>query len=269
MDLGESFKPSPGDYLRGLEAFAWRRRMVTLNGKAHEQFLVMNDGSNSLVPASYPVIGSGFTIASAASSASARLKRAGLPPEHFSPLLRGYRFGETVESGSNFVTHQVLDDSGAVLGAHVDGKDAACREAEITLLARKHISDLTYAEFRAIAFPVEVQPGRGRGDAATLYAGEEYHLRRMLQVVFDRSPSARRGGESRPDFVNRVRADIAKSCKIGSEALYSGTVDLPEVQGRVFMVMHTGRLSADEALESVYRLEQESAQEQPRERMRA
>ncbi len=267
MDLGESFQPDPGEYLRGLEAFPWRRRTVHLNGKAYEQFLVMNDGRNSLVPPSYPVIGSGFTIASAAGSATARLRRAALPPEHFSPLLRGYRFGETVEPGLSFVTHQVLDDSGAVVGA-ADCKDAACREAEITLLARKHINDLTYAEFRAIAFPVEVQAGRGRGDAATLYAGEEYHLRRMLQVVFDRSPSARRDGESRPDFVNRVRADLAKSCKIGSNSLYSGAVDLPDVQGRVFMVMHTARLSADEALDSAYRLEQESAQEQPRERMR-
>ena len=215
MDLGEPYQPSTGDHLIGLDAFPWRRRTVNLGGGPLEQFLVMNVVGNELLPMSTPVLGSGFSEQHAALSTAARLRHLARPPEDFSPSLqgRGFRFDQAVEAGSNFVLHRVVDEGGTVWGASDDGREAACREAEITILSRKHISELSFPEFKAIAFPVEVQRGIGRRDAQTLFAGDESALRKMLRAVYLRSPSARHEGEGLSTFVSRTRAGIANACR--------------------------------------------------------
>lgn len=262
IDLGEKFEPSQDGVALGLDGHPWRRRFVEIQGQSREQFLVLSrDGRN--------VLGSGFNEKAAAFFARRRLEFLALPPQAFSEHLAGSVFRDVTDGPGRLVEWQVLSPAGMVLGSSVSGREDACREAEISILSQRDIADLALDDFLKIAFPVPVRSGVGRREAPTLLGDDQSHLLRMLRAVYARSPGARLEGEGRDAFVNRIRVEIAKKCHFEGVDLYSGSVDLPEVGGRFFLVLHREGLSPQAALRTAYQGELESRQEGQPVRQRA
>lgn len=255
LDLGNPYTHSP-DHLsllksQGIEGLPWRSRQVDLDGSSHLQFLVMTADEQR-------VIASGFSVQGAALAAGRRLQFLARPVEHFSPHLSGASFRTGLDS-SGCPREEVVSADGEILGASPSGRESACRDAEITVLSRRAISALSYEEFVRVAFPVPVRQGRSRGDALTQFAGDESHLRRLLATVYDRSPGAHLDGEKKSEFITRIRASLAKNCDIGSSDFYSASIEVPEMKGRLFLVLHQERLSPELALRYAYKGECESA----------
>lgn len=262
VDLGVRHTPVDVNAAVGLAGCVWRKRNVAVLNKASEQFLVMSGDERA-------VLGSGFTEAAAAYFARKRLEFLARPPESFSACLAGCAFREDRDELGRMVEQQVIDPDGAVIGRSVSGREAACLQAEKTCLSRLPMDELSLDDFSKIAYTVHLRQGFGRQECSTMIDGDERQLRGLIHDVFQLSPQSRQDGEDSNAFIQRVRAQLIRAIDMKGVPLYVGHVSLPELNGRLFLVGHTERLSPQAAIRTAYQAEIDELQEVEPERQRA
>lgn len=202
------------------------------------------------------VLSQGSTPQWAASKAHARLVREALPPETYSPRLKGCKFGVLANNPSVILQHTVIDDKGIVVGVG-DGRKEASAMAARVLMLQNEVLDMNYEEFCQTHLVASTSfynaPKRLGGERRGVFSGDDQErdaIRSALGQIWQISPTGHAQYQTSKEFVNACESEMLRVIGKSQADFFVNDCNFDTLKLRV--VFNFGRASKETVLRSLY-----------------
>ncbi len=202
------------------------------------------------------VLSQGPTPELAASQAHARLVREAMPPETYSPRLKGCKFGVLANNPSVILQHTVIDNEGVVVGVG-DGRQEASAMAARTLMLKNKVLDMSYEEFCQTHLVASASfynlPKRLGGERRGVFSGDDQErnaIRSALGQIWKISPKGHVQYPTAKQFVDACESEMLRVIGKSQADLFVNNCNFDNLKLRV--VFNFGHHSKETVLRSLY-----------------
>jgi hypothetical protein len=204
------------------------------------------------------VLSTGPTPELAASQAHARLVYEAMPPEQYSPRLKGCKFGVLENNPSNIVQHTVIDENGLVVGV-ADYRSQACAMAARTLMLKNNVLDMSYEEFcqthLVVSASLHNAPKRLGGEKRGVFSGGDHErnaIRSALGQIWKISSTGHAQYPTAKQFVDACESEMLRVIGKSQADIFVYKCNFDNLKLRVVFNLPSGRNSNEACLRSLY-----------------